>query len=132
MKLMPLNHQINIRAQYQSQVFRDFNPPTMDDDEYMRVLEKQGFFANSKGGGYVVCFSSVFHSSSVSLLHFLSFTFDQKYFDCISVTTHSLKKSTLRMKMHTIKTRSKSAAGTTGKTTIRKVLVTLCASNCFQ
>jgi hypothetical protein len=51
MKLVPLSTAIDIRTQYASRVFRDFNPPTMDEAEYMKVLEARGFFANAQGGG---------------------------------------------------------------------------------
>lgn len=51
MRLVPLSTAIDIRTQYASRVFRDFNPPTMDEAEYMRVLEARGFFAHAHGGG---------------------------------------------------------------------------------
>jgi hypothetical protein len=50
--LVPLSTAIDIRTQFASRVFRDFNPPTMDEAQYMRLLEQRGFFANSQGGGY--------------------------------------------------------------------------------
>lgn len=53
MRLVPLEHQISLRSQVAAQVFREFNPPTMDDDQYMKLLEQQGFFAQAHGGGYV-------------------------------------------------------------------------------
>ena len=59
--LVPLSTAIDIRTQFASRVFRDFNPPTMDEAQYMQLLEQRGFFANSQGGGYGT------HSRSISL-----------------------------------------------------------------
>jgi hypothetical protein len=52
MKLVPLNQQINLRSHYEQQVFREFNPPTMDDAQYLELLHERGFFAQAHGGGY--------------------------------------------------------------------------------
>ena len=51
MKLMPLNSQINLRSHYEQQVFKEFNPPTMDEDTYMELLRQQGFFAQNQPAG---------------------------------------------------------------------------------
>jgi hypothetical protein len=50
MKLTLLNEQINLRAHFEKSVFKEFNPPTMDEAEYMQLLHERGFF--QQGGGY--------------------------------------------------------------------------------
>ena len=44
-KLVSLDSQIQLRTHAAQNVFKEFNPPTMDEETYLKLLEDQGFFA---------------------------------------------------------------------------------------
>ena len=47
-KLVSLDETIDMKAKAAKTVFREFNPPTMDEETYLKLLESQGFFAQYK------------------------------------------------------------------------------------
>eukprot|EP00455_Lapot_gusevi_P028441 TRINITY_DN3036_c0_g2_i3.p1 TRINITY_DN3036_c0_g2~~TRINITY_DN3036_c0_g2_i3.p1 ORF type:complete len:397 (+),score=77.17 TRINITY_DN3036_c0_g2_i3:60-1250(+) len=47
MAMSSIDSRVAFRSQYRLHVFKEFNPPTMDEDAYLDMLERQGFFAQA-------------------------------------------------------------------------------------